>query len=448
MAMFPDSGVPPADAKNSLPDVDTAGCDELWYSTSRCQPRFDPAAANAMLAEQMNLIMKGEVQYKCPDLNNVELATRYIIQRGLQTGGIAQAGPFDYLLTLDPPLTRYNNYLTLIIVPASDNQGAVRINVNGKGLVPILRNDGQQLKFGDMLVNRPALISYWSGAFYMVGLVSSQVLKLSPALEFWIRTDGNDSTGDGTANTAAKAFRTIAGCWYAVGSRYAATPTFAIHMKLGIPGTYEGTNLGPFGGNVSLTGDEANPSAYRISGVIFYPGMYGALWISGIASMFVRGVSLLMDRGPPDKCGGLICVDSNVGLLNSRIEVLVSNSNWGSAAIGCTNSIFGLMKGTVHVVGNGNTLGQILIATNNGSYRGAWIIEGEVSTLLLDNIVVSQEALSCAALSTMHLGNVTFLNNVTGRTYNVTENSIISMNGKTPPGTVQGVASSGGIFIP
>src|SRR6187401_301447 len=113
MPMFPDSGVPAADAKNSI-DVNTpAGCNELWYSTSRCQPRFDPAAANAMLAEDMNLIMKGEVVYDCKQLDNIERAVRYINQRGIPRGAVLAGGPLAYTGVLDPPATRYNNYMTL-----------------------------------------------------------------------------------------------------------------------------------------------------------------------------------------------------------------------------------------------------------------------------------------------------------------------------------------------
>src|SRR6186713_3380664 len=121
MPMFPDSGVPAADAKNSI-DVNTpAGCNELWYSTSRCQPRFDPAAANAMLAEQMNLIMRGEVQYDCLNLTNVERAVRYIVQRGIPCGAEAIGGPTAYTVALDPVLTRYNDFLALLLVPQTTN---------------------------------------------------------------------------------------------------------------------------------------------------------------------------------------------------------------------------------------------------------------------------------------------------------------------------------------
>ena len=82
-AMFPGSGVPWSDAKNSLQDPATVYCDELWYSTNRCTPRFDPAAANAVLSELINVVNRGEVTYDCRYLDQVQLAIRYMIQRGL-----------------------------------------------------------------------------------------------------------------------------------------------------------------------------------------------------------------------------------------------------------------------------------------------------------------------------------------------------------------------------
>jgi len=174
--MFPDSGVPPGEAINTLPEVSSnPACRELWYSTSRCQPRFDPPAANAMLAEQMNLIMKGEVQYDCASLNNIELAARYLMQRGMTHAAQAIAGPADYLANLDPPMTRYNDYLTLVLIPGVNNTGAVRINIDGRGLVEVRRNDGLQLEAGDWQAGIPVMVSYYGGMFWMIGLVASQI---------------------------------------------------------------------------------------------------------------------------------------------------------------------------------------------------------------------------------------------------------------------------------
>jgi hypothetical protein len=181
-AMFPNSGVPATDAKNSLPDVDTVpGCEELWYSTSRCQPRFDPAAANAMLAEMMNLVMKGEVQYDCTRLDNVERSVRYQIQRGIPRGGVLAGGPNAYTGVLDPPATRYNDYETLTIVPNVTNHGPVTVDF-GQGVKPLLRNDGLQLVDSDLMGNIPTDISYYQGNWYVVSLVRSQI---STAIQYF-----------------------------------------------------------------------------------------------------------------------------------------------------------------------------------------------------------------------------------------------------------------------
>src|SRR5262245_8246364 len=77
--VMPDTGVPPSDARNSLPDPNT-NCPpgELWYSTLRCQPRFDPAAANAGISEILNAVNCSGLQYNCSKLDNLCLAIKKI----------------------------------------------------------------------------------------------------------------------------------------------------------------------------------------------------------------------------------------------------------------------------------------------------------------------------------------------------------------------------------
>jgi hypothetical protein len=174
--MFPGSGVPSSDAANSLPNPNTKNCDELWYSTSRCQPRFDPAAANAVLSELINYINRGEVSYDCTKLDQLETAARYLIQRGIPCGASALVGPTNYVVTLDPAATRYNDFMSLVLVPETTNTGPVKINVNGLGLVDVFRNDGLPLQAGDWVLNRPLVVSCWHGVFYHTGLVRSQVM--------------------------------------------------------------------------------------------------------------------------------------------------------------------------------------------------------------------------------------------------------------------------------
>lgn len=94
--VFPDSGVPASDAFNSIQDPDTANCpNELWYSTSRCQPRFDPKAANAVTAEIINLVNCAGLPYDCSKLDNLCIAVKDLINdviKGVFTGCL----PFSF----------------------------------------------------------------------------------------------------------------------------------------------------------------------------------------------------------------------------------------------------------------------------------------------------------------------------------------------------------------
>lgn len=99
--MMPDSGVPFSDAKNSLPDPVTIHCKELWYSTSRCQPRFDPAAANAMLSELINLVNCADLAYDCARLNNLSQAILGLLRKvafGYTTLNFKIPGTFTWVV--------------------------------------------------------------------------------------------------------------------------------------------------------------------------------------------------------------------------------------------------------------------------------------------------------------------------------------------------------------
>lgn len=75
--VFPDSGVPAQQASNSV-DVATTGCTELFHSTTRCKPRFDPASANAVISELLNSVAAAGLTYDCGKLNNLALAIQAI----------------------------------------------------------------------------------------------------------------------------------------------------------------------------------------------------------------------------------------------------------------------------------------------------------------------------------------------------------------------------------
>jgi len=451
MPMFPDSGVPPGDAKNSLPDVNTANCPELWYSTSRCQPRFDPAAANAMLAEDMNLIMKGELQYDCNRLDHIERAVRYIAQRGLARAAYLTNGPNNYLTSLDPACTRYNNFLTLTVVTDVTNQAVVTVNINGLGAVYILRNDGRQLERADLLAGIPYIIAFINGYFYVCGLVASQVpLLVKGGIDCWIRTDGNDLLGDGTANTPDKAFKTIAGCWNAVGSRYAATPLFSINMKFGIPGTYDGTSIGQFGGAVSLTGDQNNPGAYRIRQAIIHPDLYTCMWMENIASMTFLGVTFELSHPGPEQAPGVRAMSSKVHVIDCRFEVMVSNPR--SRFVDCAGGgEFSQFKGNNRFIGNNHTIGGCVSCYGHGFVGNTYLVPGETGYWHFENIHMAAGSLFfwCTSLGVQSWGGTNiYVTNCTGIKYFVAENAVINMNGFTNPGNLPGSVGSGGQYLP
>lgn len=75
--VFPDSGVPASQALNALPNPPvTDGCTPLYNSSSRCNPRFDPAAANAVVSEIMNVMICAGIDYDCNKLDNLCTAIR------------------------------------------------------------------------------------------------------------------------------------------------------------------------------------------------------------------------------------------------------------------------------------------------------------------------------------------------------------------------------------
>lgn len=460
--MFPDSGVPYTDARNSLANPSTANCNPLWYSTSRCKPRFDPAAANAELSELINLINKGEIAYNCASLNNLELAARYLIQRGLPRGGVMNGGPNNYSMNLDPTLTRYNNFLTLTVMPAIRNvNGGTYLDIDGHGFVPVLRNDSNQLEAGDFLANVPYIICYLNGAFYLCGLASSQVpIVVKGGINAWIRTDGNDITGDGTANTPDKAFKTIAGCWYATGSRFAATPSFSINMRLGIPGRYAGADIGPFGGRVSLTGDEDNPGAYIITQVGGPPDVWFNLWINGVSNFSLGGVTLVQEKSGLNDFPAMLRVLTNSGcvMYNCNFDLLVDNESpnggiiqvlSGSFTSACSS--FAKPVSNIIVNGNGHKIGIFVAMSMSASLEGAsGLIPGLSSFYRLNDVKFTGNIMLMNALSAAHWGSCTDIisSNVTGVKYNVVENSTLNMGGRTSPGDLPGVAAYGGVFVP
>lgn len=72
--IFPRGGVPADQTQNGLTNPDVAvGCSELWYAP-RCNPKFDPFAANAVMSEIINAVNCADLVYDCNRLDNLSRA--------------------------------------------------------------------------------------------------------------------------------------------------------------------------------------------------------------------------------------------------------------------------------------------------------------------------------------------------------------------------------------
>jgi len=456
--MFPGSGVPPGDAKNSLVDPTTINCDELWYSTSRCQPRFDPAAANAQLAELINLVNKGEVAYDCAKLDQVQLAVNYLGQRGIHQGVLMLGGPFNYTGIMDPPATRYNDYMTIKAVATLGNGGPVRLDLNGLGPVPVLRNDGQEMREADVPSGVPQLYVYYAGKFYAPYFVRSQSpIEYKGTLDYWVRTDGSDATGDGSANSPGKAFRTINYAFTTALNRYSRSPDMLLQIRLGIPGDYEAGQFSKFPGVVNLFGDPVAYAGYRIHTSL---SSYCCLVVE-TSTVNVHGVNMIIDRVGPNagESMGLFCWRNGyVAFHNSGVEININGgaiqtavfqaAGYGSIQIG---------QGSILIDGKGHTIGMGMAAQGNGSCHcvGAPSPNQQIITWKQCNFLTAAYwayALSGVGVTDNVVGGVPLStvvdNGCVGMKYNSTVNSFVYGGGKVVPGTIAGTVADGGVFKP
>jgi hypothetical protein len=218
-------------------------------------------------------------------------------------------------------------------------------------------------------------------------------------------------------------------------------------FKLGIPGTYAGATLGPFGGNVILGGAGGGTRAdYRITTIDIGNNTRSSVFLAGMASVTLRNLTFVNDVAPP--LGGSIvrCHDSGVtidgcdwdSIVGNNLSFFIVSLQGGNCAAAAGNFTFN---------GRNLPLGGIIQTDTSATYIGCLDIRG--ANYYFNNIPagVAQFAASSVSTIRMQVSNL-FSTNCTGVEYIVTENSIINMQGQTCPGTIAGVKASGGQFIP
>jgi hypothetical protein len=168
-----DGGLPPNAADTSNPShaydpvTDPVSTAALYYGNG-CDVRLRPEVVNSIISEIEATADSADLAYDPGRLINLQLATRYLIQRGLPRA-VLLGGPVNaYTGQLDPPATAYNNFMTLSIVPNITNTGATTFNLNGRGNVPVVRQNGLPLGGGELIAGIPTEAIYYNGKFYLI----------------------------------------------------------------------------------------------------------------------------------------------------------------------------------------------------------------------------------------------------------------------------------------
>lgn len=435
-AMFPDSGVPASDAKNSILDPNTVNCSELWYSTSRCQPRFDPAAANAMLAELVNLINKGEVAYDCNQLNQVEVATRYLIQRGLPVGALMLGGPVAFTGILDPPATRHNDYMKVVVVPPVTGGANATLGFNGIPPMPIVRNDGVPVLSGDIVVNIPLILISWQGKWVIPYFVKSQLPVVQSAnIDLYVNYAIGNDANDGTVNDVAHAVKNIQ---RAINIAFSYNPSqYIITIHVADSQLYT-TWLTPAypGPNITIVGNPATPANVLVNG-----GAQHACLVRGINSVTVNGCKHQTNTSGTSGPAGCF-------IASGYASLAVLNSENGP----CQGAVFEGSGGNVLVYSHrfgGNPCGEFFWAADNGTVS---LVMNAVYTILGGiSVTYATAYATTGGLIGISPNLPVFVNGgmVSGQKYFADMGGIISVLGQGPnwmPGTIAGNVSNGGIY--
>lgn len=191
--VFPDSGVTPSQARNSILNPNVAeGCLPLFYSSTRCNPRFDPAAANALMSEFINAVNGAGLEYDCTKLDNLLRAIKALA---------FNPGSIFTFITPGPQS---------IIVPANKSYAEIEL-IGGGGGGGSIAAVGQAAAGGNGgdLVRDTILVTPGATINFNVG--SGGPTQASPATA----TNGGDSTMDGgfvaKGGRGAPAFATSGG---------------------------------------------------------------------------------------------------------------------------------------------------------------------------------------------------------------------------------------------
>lgn len=445
-----DSGNP---AKAYPPLVVPTGTQALYYGNG-CDVRLRPEVINSLISEIEATVDDAELSYDPAKLTNLDTGVKYLMQRGLMSGVELQGGPVNYAGAMQPKVTRYNNFLTIRIVPLVTNGAAMLLSLDGIGYKSVLRNDGVAVQPGDLPAGFPHILIYYNGAWYVPYAVRSQNPPIfKGSVNYWVRTDGSDSSGDGSENTPGKAFRTIMHAWATGLSRYVANPELTINIRLGIPGTYDYAQFSRFPGTVGLFGDEANFAAYKL---VSSPVNFCCVEVDQTAAL-IAGVCLQMDKVGPTlgTLGAMSWRGAKAVFRNCQWDQM-TNAAGGGAFVQAASSGTVNFSDQIVMDGHGNTIGAALAANGLGviAVSGYYPVEDQLNMTFRNmNFTLGgyqADVVSSIGVTNQLQGGVPMVvintANTNGPKYSSIANSVIRAGGKLVPGSTAGTVSDGGVF--
>lgn len=355
-----------------------------------------------------------------------------------------QSGKWNYAVTtgsestliaaLSPPIPFYESGMSLIIsVPKGITDGPT-LNA-GPGALPILRQDGNPLRRGDITAWVPVQLICKGNAWVLAGMAYSEVRrKLVTNITVYVRSDGNDAN-DGSSNTAAAAFRTIQAALEYVSRNYD-TLGYQITVQVGIAGTYAGAIVPPNIGTVVIVGSSAS-AAYEITTPV---GAVAPFVVSG-GTVNIKGFNLKAKASlsQPSACvqcqGGVAIIeDCYFGAnIQSSLHDHILVGTGGRVILAGFAQIQQSARSFV-LSGGGGSFGTsgsspVKVYLQNSAYTGGFCM---------------------ATTGYAEWNNVEFLDVATGPRFYVSANGTIQTFGGGAnflPGNSAGVVNSGGAYV-
>jgi hypothetical protein len=358
-----------------------------------------------------------------------------LLHWGLDTGSVNAM-----VIAASPVLTAYAAGDTIITVPAQTNTSTtVTLNANGLGTRNVVKANGAALAVGDIQQSTLTILVYDGTNWRLNYPAKSDITALFPIVitagtntTLYVRTDGNDAN-DGSANTAGKAFATVAAAISYGMSRFSLAGG-QLTIQLGIVGTYAAPLLIPNTlGTLIIQGDVAAQASYALSGAGPGTGSNGSVIPLSGGVCYLRGLTVI-----------------NTGTNNNTLAAAAGFFHLDHVSFACTASnSFGhaAAYGGQIEVGPGcifsNSMGSVLVAsgsaiaiTGNPTISGSPTFAGAV--------------VSCANCGVVTLfAGVTVSGSCTGKRFDVSLNGVINTLGagiNAFPGTIAGTQSTGGQY--